>query len=44
MKPVRLVKTVVDKNVAVQTGNRLPRSNLNATTNPDPIPIKLIAT
>src|SRR6266852_5694188 len=42
--PVTLVNTVVTRKSAVQPSNLFPASSPNATTTPDKIPTKLIAT
>src|SRR5208282_3998923 len=42
--PVTLVKTVVIRKSAVQPSSRFPASMPRATTNPDKIPTRLIAT
>src|SRR5271167_385482 len=40
-KPVRLVKTVVTRKIAVQPSSRFPTSRPYTTMNPEPIPDRL---
>ena len=43
-KPVRLVRSVVTRKIAVQPLRRLPVSRPYTTMNPEPIPTRLINT